>query len=390
MKEEWPETRLQAGHRQSRPYGGRQKADDQKSQADRHKRHSQQHGQKYFQRVGARALPTFAESGNRVQLLIDHQIGDKDQPDGKIDPGKHEKEHSCQQGRAEEQGPPDGLAVAALERDEYLVEFHVFAADGGEQRVSGAKGIRTPRANSPSLSRNPGLSTPVESLRVELVGKLCDNKRMAPATSNDSGNGSSKETPRRRSAQVRRETRETQISLTIDLDGTGQSKISTGVPFLDHMLELFSKHGLFDLEVEAAGDLEVDQHHTVEDVGLALGQAFAQALGDKHGIRRYGSYACPLDEALVQIVVDLSGRPYLVYELEPGQERVGDFDTGLVHDFLLSFVNETRMNLHVDCIRGRNPHHMIEAAFKALSRALDAAIQVDPRVEGVPSTKGTL
>ena len=213
---------------------------------------------------------------------------------------------------------------------------------------------------------------------------------MAPATSNDFGNGSSKETPRRRSAQVRRETRETQISLTIDLDGTGQSKISTGVPFLDHMLELFSKHGLFDLEVEAAGDLEVDQHHTVEDVGLALGQAFAQALGDKHGIRRYGSYACPLDEALVQIVVDLSGRPYLVYELEPGQERVGDFDTGLVHDFLLSFVNETRMNLHVDCIRGRNPHHMIEAAFKALSRALDAAIQVDPRVEGVPSTKGTL
>lgn len=234
------------------------------------------------------------------------------------------------------------------------------------------------------------MSTFVEFGWVELAGNLCDTDPMAAATSKEARDGSGKETAGRRSAQVRRETRETQISLSINLDGSGQSAISTGVPFLDHMLELFSKHGLFDLEVEAKGDLEVDQHHTVEDVGLALGQAFAQALGDKHGIRRYGSYACPLDEALVQIVVDLSGRPYLVYELEPGQERVGDFDTGLVHDFLLSFVNETKMNLHVDCIRGRNPHHMIEAAFKALSRALDAAIQVDPRVQGVPSTKGAL
>lgn len=193
-----------------------------------------------------------------------------------------------------------------------------------------------------------------------------------------------------RSASVERTTRETSIALSIELDGRGKSTVDTGVPFLDHMLELFAKHGLFDLKVKASGDLAVDQHHTVEDIGLVLGQAFGEALGDKHGIRRYGEYSCPLDEALVRIVVDLSGRPYLVYELDPGQERVGDFDTGLVHDFLLSFVNETKMNLHVDCLRGRNPHHMIEAMFKAMARALDAAIQVDPRVEGVPSTKGAL
>lgn len=196
--------------------------------------------------------------------------------------------------------------------------------------------------------------------------------------------------PAGRKASVKRTTRETSIELSIDLDGRGKSTISTGVPFLDHMLELFAKHGVFDLKVKAKGDIEVDQHHTVEDIGLVLGEAFREALGDKHGIRRYGEYFCPLDEALVRIVVDLSGRPYLVYELDPGQERVGDFDTGLVHDFLLSFVNELKMNLHVDCLRGRNPHHMIEAMFKAMARALDAAIQVDPRVEGVPSTKGAL
>lgn len=176
----------------------------------------------------------------------------------------------------------------------------------------------------------------------------------------------------------------------LSLDGSGSSTISTGVPFLDHMLELWSKHGFFDLVVRATGDLEVDQHHTVEDVGLTLGQVFREALGDKVGIRRFGQSSVPLDEALVSVVADLSGRPYLVYELEPGQERVGDFDTGLVHDFLLSFINEVKMNLHVDCIRGRNPHHMIEAMFKGLGRALDVATQFDPRVTGVLSTKGTL
>jgi imidazoleglycerol-phosphate dehydratase len=189
---------------------------------------------------------------------------------------------------------------------------------------------------------------------------------------------------------VERSTRETSVRVAIDIDGTGKSMISTGVAFLDHMLELFSKHGFFDLDVQATGDLEVDQHHTVEDVGLTLGQAFAQALGSKEGIRRFGHATVPLDEALVRVIVDLSGRPYLVYELEPGQERVGTFDTGLVHDFLHAFTNEVRMNLHVDAIRGRNPHHMIEAAFKGLARALDEATSADPRLRGVLSTKGVL
>jgi imidazoleglycerol-phosphate dehydratase len=193
-----------------------------------------------------------------------------------------------------------------------------------------------------------------------------------------------------RKAAVERTTRETSVFVELDLDGSGASTISTGVPFLDHMLELWSKHGFFDLVVRATGDLAVDQHHTVEDVGLTLGQVFREALGDKQGIRRFGQSSVPLDEALVSVVVDFSGRPFLVYELEPGQERVGDFDTGLVHDFLLSLTNEIRMNLHIDCIRGRNPHHMIEAMFKAMGRAMDQATQHDPRVAGVLSTKGLL
>ena len=195
---------------------------------------------------------------------------------------------------------------------------------------------------------------------------------------------------RGRRGEVERTTKETSVRVAITLDGTGRGAVATGVPFLDHMLDLFAKHGVFDLEVQATGDLEIDQHHTVEDVGLTLGQAFRDALGDKHGIRRFGQATVPLDEALVSVVVDLSGRPYLVYELEPGRERVGDFDTSLVHDFLLAFVNELKLNLHVDCIRGRNPHHMIEAAFKGLGRALDQATQHDPRVTGVLSTKGVL
>ncbi len=193
-----------------------------------------------------------------------------------------------------------------------------------------------------------------------------------------------------RRARVERKTRETRVSVEIDLDGRGQASVETGVPFLDHMLDSLTRHSLFDLEVRASGDLEVDQHHTVEDVGLVLGQAFAHALGNKAGIRRFGQATVPLDEALISVVIDLSGRPYLVYELEPGQERVGDFDLGLVHDFMLAFVNEAKVNLHIDAIRGRNPHHMIEAAFKALARALEAATRIDPRIEGVPSTKGAL
>lgn len=180
------------------------------------------------------------------------------------------------------------------------------------------------------------------------------------------------------------------MSVELTVDGTGASRIRTGIAFLDHMLELFSKHGFFDLVVEAAGDLDVDQHHTVEDVGLALGQAFRDALGDKVGIRRFGHATVPLDEALVSVVVDLSGRPYLVYALDPKRERVGNFDTSLVHDFLLAFANELKVNLHVDCVRGRNAHHMIEACFKAFGRAMDQATALDPRVVGVLSTKGVL
>ncbi len=202
------------------------------------------------------------------------------------------------------------------------------------------------------------------------------------------GGSSGARAPRR--ATTARSTRETSVSVTLALDGRGRADVATGVPFLDHMLDSFARHGLFDLDVKARGDLEVDQHHTVEDVGLTLGAALREALGEKVGIRRFGEATVPLDEALVSAVVDLGGRPYLVYELDPGRERVGSFDPLLVHDFLLALVNEARMNLHIECVRGRNPHHMIEAAFKALARALDAASSIDPRVTGVPSTKGAL
>ena len=196
--------------------------------------------------------------------------------------------------------------------------------------------------------------------------------------------------PKVRRATVERATKETEISATIAVDGSGRADVATGVPFLDHMLDSFARHGFFDIEVRARGDLDVDQHHTVEDVGLTLGQALREALGDKAGIRRFGDAACPLDEALVRVVVDLSGRPYLVYDVAIEQARVGDFDTMLVHDFLLAFVNQVGMNLHVDLVRGRNPHHIIEASFKALARAMDFATQVDSRVTGVLSTKGSL
>jgi imidazoleglycerol-phosphate dehydratase len=193
-----------------------------------------------------------------------------------------------------------------------------------------------------------------------------------------------------RSASVSRTTKETSIELSLNVDGTGRYDIQTGVPFLNHMLELFTRHGFFDLTIRASGDIEVDDHHTVEDVGLTLGQAFRKALGGKEGIRRFGEATVPLDEALISVVVDLSGRPFFAYDLKTKQHRIGRFDVELIHDFLLAFVNENGMNLHVRMLAGRNPHHIVEATFKAMARALDLATQRDPRVAGVLSTKGTL
>ncbi len=193
-----------------------------------------------------------------------------------------------------------------------------------------------------------------------------------------------------RKAKIHRKTTETDISVLLNLDGKGKYQVSTRVPFLNHMLELFSRHGFFDLTLEAKGDVEIDDHHTVEDVGLALGLAFREALGDKKGIRRFGEATVPLDEALVSCVVDLSGRPFLAYNLNIKQEKVGNFATELIHDFLLAFTNQVGMNLHLNMTQGRNPHHIIEAAFKALARTLDSATQPDPRVKGVLSTKGSL
>jgi imidazoleglycerol-phosphate dehydratase len=193
-----------------------------------------------------------------------------------------------------------------------------------------------------------------------------------------------------RKADLHRKTTETDIRLSLNLDGEGTYQIATGVPFLNHMLELFAKHGFFDLTLRASGDVEIDDHHTVEDVGLALGQAFREALGDKKGIRRFGEATVPLDEALVACVVDLSGRPFLAYNLQISQEKVGNFATELIHDFFLAFTNQLAMNLHFNMTQGRNPHHIIEAAFKAFARALSSATQPDRRVKGVLSTKGSL
>jgi imidazoleglycerol-phosphate dehydratase len=195
---------------------------------------------------------------------------------------------------------------------------------------------------------------------------------------------------RGRAATVTRATRETKVDIQLRVDGTGTSRVSTGVPFLDHMLEIFARHGFFDLAVAGSGDLAVDAHHTVEDVGLTLGQAFREALGDKAGIRRFGEATVPLDEALVSVVVDLSGRPYLVYDVALPSSRIGTFDGDLVHDFLQAFMSQVGMNVHVTCHRGRNPHHIVEATFKGLARALDQATQREPRLRGVLSTKGVL
>ena len=193
-----------------------------------------------------------------------------------------------------------------------------------------------------------------------------------------------------RTAKVERKTKETDISISLDLDGGGKAEIETGMPFLNHMLESFTRHGLFDIKVRAKGDIEIDYHHTVEDVGLALGQAFKDALGGKQGIRRFGEASCPLDETLARVVVDLSGRPYLSYNVKIRPGRVGNFDTDLPHEFYAAFANQAGMNLHIDVVRGENPHHIIEACFKAFARAMDLATQLDPRIEGILSTKGSL
>ncbi len=195
-----------------------------------------------------------------------------------------------------------------------------------------------------------------------------------------------------RSAAIARKTAETDIRIRLDLDGRGEHAITTGIPFLDHMLAQVARHGHFDLAVDASGDLHVDLHHTVEDVGIALGDAVSQALGDKAGIVRYGAARVPMDESLASAVVDLSGRPYLVFQApQIAGERIGDFDAGLVREFFLGLTNHLRANVHVQVEYGQNPHHMVEAAFKALGRALDHATRQDPRVAGVvPSTKGSL
>ncbi|AJD92081.1 imidazoleglycerol-phosphate dehydratase [Jeotgalibacillus malaysiensis] len=193
-----------------------------------------------------------------------------------------------------------------------------------------------------------------------------------------------------RKFSLKRKTNETNISLALNIDGEGISDIQTDVPFMTHMLDLFTKHGHFDLTVEGRGDVDIDGHHTTEDIGIVLGQALLEALGDKKGIKRYGNAFVPMDEALAQVTVDLSNRPHLVMNADFPKERVGDFDVELVHEFLWKLAIEARMNLHVNVHYGFNTHHMIEAVFKALGRALDEATQIDPRVKGVPSTKGML
>lgn len=193
-----------------------------------------------------------------------------------------------------------------------------------------------------------------------------------------------------RAAERRRTTRETDVRVRIDLDGRGQSKIATGIGFLDHMLDLFARHALFDLEVECRGDLHIDAHHTVEDIALTLGQAFREALGDKRGIIRFGAAYVPMDEALARAVVDLSGRAYVVYRVTNARDRVGELDTEMVEHFWRSFAGEAGCNLHIELFYGANQHHITEAIFKAAARGLSAATRVSDRIEGVLSTKGTL
>ncbi|MEK3980596.1 imidazoleglycerol-phosphate dehydratase HisB [Psychrobacillus sp. FSL K6-2836] len=194
----------------------------------------------------------------------------------------------------------------------------------------------------------------------------------------------------KRVAKIERMTNETKVWVEIDLDGEGKAEIDTGVPFMDHMLDLFTKHGLFDASIKAKGDTYIDDHHTTEDIGIVLGQAVKEALGDKKGIKRYGNAFVPMDDALAQVVIDISNRPHLEFRAQFPTQKVGNFDTELVHEFLWKFALEARMNVHVIVHYGANTHHMIEAIFKALARAIDDAITKDDRVKGVPSTKGLL
>jgi imidazoleglycerol-phosphate dehydratase len=193
-----------------------------------------------------------------------------------------------------------------------------------------------------------------------------------------------------RQAEINRATKETDIHVKLDLDGEGKSAVSTGVPFLDHMLELFARHGLFDLEVRCKGDLQIDDHHSVEDTAICLGQAFAEALGDKKGVSRYGAAYTPMDETLARAVVDLSGRSYLVYRVRNTRDRIGTFSVELAEHFWHSFAEHCKCNLHIEVFYGRNQHHIIEAVFKSAARALSQATRLDERIQGVMSTKGRL
>jgi imidazoleglycerol-phosphate dehydratase len=194
-----------------------------------------------------------------------------------------------------------------------------------------------------------------------------------------------------RQAEITRNTLETQVRVKLNLDGTGQARLASGVPFLDHMLDQLARHGMMDLEVEAKGDLHIDAHHTVEDIGITLGQALARAIGDKKGIRRYGHAYVPLDEALSRVVVDFSGRPGLTFNVKFTRAMIGEFDVDLTHEFFQGFVNHAQVTLHIDNLRGDNAHHQCETVFKAFARALRMAAEADPRAAGaVPSTKGTL
>ena len=194
-----------------------------------------------------------------------------------------------------------------------------------------------------------------------------------------------------RSAQVTRNTLETKINVSIDVDGSGQGKFNTGLPFLEHMLDQVARHGMIDLDIVAKGDLHIDAHHTVEDIGITLGQAFNQAVGDKKGLRRYGHAYVPLDEALSRVVLDISGRPGLVFNVNFVRSNVGDFDVDLIHEFFQGFVNHALVTLHIDNLAGENAHHQAETVFKAFGRALRIALELDPRMAGMmPSTKGSL
>jgi imidazoleglycerol-phosphate dehydratase len=194
-----------------------------------------------------------------------------------------------------------------------------------------------------------------------------------------------------RTAEVTRNTKETQIRVKLDLDGRGVAKMSTGIPFLEHMLDQVARHGMLDLEIDAKGDLHIDAHHTVEDIGITLGQAMAKAIGDKSGVRRFGHAYVPLDEALSRVVIDFSGRPGLEYHVKYSRGLIGEFDVDLVHEFFQGFVNHAQVTLHIDNLRGDNAHHQCETVFKAFARALRNAVERDPRSQGaVPSTKGSL